>query len=164
MTDTADRPKGRSLKPLRALLPYIQPYTATLALAMLALLLASAAQLSFPVALRYLIDGGMAADAAAGVDQYFIGLLFAAVVFGVFAALRFYLVSWLGERVVADMRDAVYRRVIGSTRRFFEVTKTGEVLSRLTTDTTLIQSIAGAGLSIRYVPVSTFLGSLMLLV
>jgi ATP-binding cassette subfamily B protein len=69
------------------------------------------------------------------------------VVFGVFAALRYYLVTWLGERVVADLRTAVYRRVVRMDPTFFEVTRTGEVLSRLTADTTLVQSIAGANLS-----------------
>ena len=163
MTDHEDRPKGSSLHPLRALLPYIRPYKRTLFLAMGALLLASAAQLSFPVALRYLIDGGMSADAAANVDRYFLGLFVVAMAFGVFAALRFYLVTWLGERVVADLRSAVYRHVVRLDPAFFEVTKTGEVLSRLTTDTTLIQSISGAGLSIALRSTLNLLGALVML-
>ena len=100
MTDSAERPKGSSLKPLRALLPYIWPYKGTLALAIAALLLASAAQLTLPVALRYLIDGGMLSDDPSSIDKYFLGLFAVAMAFGLFAALRFYLVSWLGERVV----------------------------------------------------------------
>ena len=90
----------------------------------------------------------MAAGSAATINGYFIAFLGVAVLFGVFAALRFYIVTWLGERVVADMREAVYRRVVRMDPQFFEVTRTGEVLSRLTTDTTLVQSIAGSGLSI----------------
>ena len=147
MTEGADRPKGTSLRPLRALLPFIRPYTAVLGFAAAALLLAAAAQLALPIAVRYLIDGGLLSDDPDNIDKYFLGLLAVAMAFGSFAALRFYLVSWLGERVVADLRKAVYRHVLRLDPAFFEVTKTGEVLSRLTTDTTLIQSISGAGLS-----------------
>ena len=147
MTDGADRPKGSSLRPLRALVPYIRPYMGTLFLAIVALLLASAAQLTLPIAVRFLIDGGLLADDASNIDKYFLGLFAVAMAMGVFAAFRFYLVSWLGERVVADIRNSVYRHVVRLDPTFFEVTKTGEVLSRLTTDTTLIQSISGAGLS-----------------
>ncbi|NIL94161.1 MAG: ATP-binding cassette domain-containing protein [Woeseiaceae bacterium] len=148
MTETSERPKGATLKPLRALAPFIRPYLGTLYLALIALVLASAAQLTLPVAIRYLIDAGMLADRASSIDRYFLGLFVVAMAFGLFSALRFYLVTWLGERVVADIRDAVYRHVVRLDRTFFEITKTGEVLSRLTTDTTLIQSISGAGLSI----------------
>jgi ATP-binding cassette subfamily B protein len=115
---------------------------------MAALLLASAAQLGLPVAIRFLIDGGMMADDVSTIDRYFLGLFGVAMAFGIFSAFRFYLVTWLGERVVADIRKAVYAHVIRLDPTFFEVTKTGEVLSRLTTDTTLIQSISGTGLSI----------------
>ncbi len=148
MTDATDRPKGETLGPLRALVPYVMPYKGTLYLAMAALLLASAAQLGLPVAIRFLIDGGMMADDVSTIDQYFLGLFGVAMAFGIFSAFRFYLVTWLGERVVADLRKAVYAHVIRLDPTFFEVTKTGEVLSRLTTDTTLIQSISGTGLSI----------------
>ena len=148
MTDATDRPKGESLGPLRSLVPYVMPYKGTLYLAMAALLLASAAQLGLPVAIRFLIDGGMMADDVSNIDRYFLGLFGVAMAFGIFSAFRFYLVTWLGERVVADIRKAVYAHVIRLDPTFFEVTKTGEVLSRLTTDTTLIQSISGTGLSI----------------
>ena len=143
-----DRPKSRSLRPLRALLPYLAPHRAILLLALVALLVASAAMLALPVALRYLIDEGMAAGSSDTINRYFVAFLAAAAVFGVFAALRFYFVTWLGERVVADLRSAVYDRVIRMDPAFFEVTRTGEVLSRLTADTTLVQSIAGVNLSI----------------
>ncbi len=148
MTEATDRPKGESLGPLRSLVPYVMPYKGTLYLAMAALLLASAAQLGLPVAIRFLIDGGMMADDVSTIDRYFLGLFGVAMAFGIFSAFRFYLVTWLGERVVADIRKAVYAHVIRLDPTFFEVTKTGEVLSRLTTDTTLIQSISGTGLSI----------------
>ena len=92
-----------------------------------------------------------------------LGFLAAAVVFGVFAALRFYLVTWLGERVVADLREAVYRRVVRMDPTFFEVTRTGEVLSRLTADTTLVQAIAGVNLSITLRSMLNLIGALVML-
>jgi len=165
MADPAapDRPKSRSLKPLRALLPYLAPHRGILMLALLALLVAAAAMLALPVALRYLIDEGMAAGRAETVNRYFVAFLAAAGLFGVFAALRFYLVTWLGERVVADLRAAVYARVIRMDPAFFEVTRIGEVLSRLTADTTLVQSIAGVNLSITLRSAISIVGSLVML-
>jgi ATP-binding cassette subfamily B protein len=148
MEESSERPKGKSLRPLRALVPFVRPYLGTLYLAMAALVLASASQLALPVAIRYLIDAGLLAESAASIDRYFLGLFLVAVAFSLFSALRFYFIIWLGERVVADIRDAVYRHVIRLDTTFFEITRTGEVLSRLTTDTTLIQSLSGAGLSI----------------
>ncbi len=144
-------------------MPFLAPYKGMMAFALFALLVAAAAMLALPLALKLVIDNGFSAGSAQTINQYFLGLLVAAAIFGLFAALRFYLVSWLGERVVADIRDAVYRRVIRLDPAFFEVTKTGEVLSRLTTDTTLIQSIAGSGLSILLRSSLTFFGSLVLL-
>jgi ATP-binding cassette subfamily B protein len=128
-----------------------------------ALLLASAAQLSLPIAIRYLIDGGIVAEDPSSIDRYFVGLFVVALALAVFSSLRFYLVTWLGERVVADLRNAVYRHVIRLDPTFFEVTKTGEVLSRLTTDTTLIQSISGAGLSIALRSTLNLFGALIML-
>src|SRR5580765_6673576 len=158
-----DRPKSRSLKPLRALLPFLRPYRGTLVLALLALLVASAAMLSLPVAFRHLIDQGLSSRSAGTIDRYFVAFLAAAGVFGVFAALRFYFVTWLGERVTADLRAAVYASVIRMDPTFFEVTRTGEVLSRLTADTTLVQSIAGVNLSITLRSMISLIGSLVLL-
>jgi ATP-binding cassette subfamily B protein len=158
-----DRPKGRSLAPLRALLPYLAPHRGVLLLALLALLLAAAAMLALPIALRYLIDEGVAAGSPDTINRYFLAFLAAAAVFGVFAALRFYLVTWLGERVVADLRSAVYGRVIRMDPSFFEITRTGEVLSRLTADTTLVQAIAGVNLSITLRSAISIVGGLVML-
>ena len=160
----SDRPKAKSLRPLRTLWPFIKPYYRTLAAALAALLLASAAMLAMPVALRYLIDNGFAAQSVGTVNRYFGWFLLASLVFSLFAALRYYLVTWLGERVVADIRNAVYARVIRMDPAFFEVTRTGEVLSRLTTDTTLVQSISGSGLSIALRSTLSLVGGLVMLV
>jgi ATP-binding cassette subfamily B protein len=132
-------------------------------LALFALLIAAAAMLALPQALKNVIDKGFSTANAAAIDRYFLLLLLAAFVFAAFASLRFYLVGWIGERVVADIRSAVYQRVIHMDPAFFEVTKTGEVLSRLTTDTSLIQSLSGVGLSILLRSTVSFLGSLVLL-
>jgi ATP-binding cassette subfamily B protein len=158
-----DRPKGTSARPLRDLVPFIRPYLDRLMLALVALAVAAAAMLALPVALRHLIDAGFTSGNAAMIDRYFLLLIGVAVVFGAFAALRFYLIMWLGERVVADIREAVYSHVIRMDPAFYEVTKTGEVLSRLTADTTLIQSIAGVGLSITLRSILTLSGGLVML-
>jgi ATP-binding cassette subfamily B protein len=158
-----NRPKAKSLRPLRALLPFLRPYAGVLAAAMCALLIASGAMLALPIGLRQIIDHGMSAGDAATVNRYFVGFLLAAVVFGVFAALRFYLVTWLGERVVADLRTAVYRRVVRMDPTFFEITRTGEVLSRLTADTTLVQSIVGTSLSFTLRSIVNLGGALVML-
>jgi ATP-binding cassette subfamily B protein len=142
------RPKGRSLRPLAELLPYLRPYRGMLALSIAALLVASGLMLALPVAGRYVIDHGFASGDGAIVNRYFFYFGALIVVFCAFASARYYLLSWVGERVVADVRDAVYSHVIRMDPTFFEVTRTGEVLSRLTADTTLIQSIAGVGFSL----------------
>ncbi len=160
----ADRPKARSLKPLRALWPYLRRYKRTLFLALVALLVASGAMLVLPIAFKGVIDQGMVVRDQATLDTYFVAFLAAAVIFGVFAALRFYLVTWLGERVVADLREDVYSRVVRMDPTFFEITRTGEVLSRLTTDTTLVQSIAGVNLSITLRSIIQLIGALGLLI
>ena len=147
-TRDINRPKGSSLKPLRAMAPFLQPYLGTVLLAVVALLLASGAFLALPIAVRYVIDFGFSAADAATIDRYFIFFLAIALLFGIFGAARTYLVNWLGERVAADLRQKVYDHVIRLDLTFFEVTKTGEVLSRLAADTTLIQAISGSGLSI----------------
>ena len=162
--NSSERPKGSSLKPLKALVPFILAYRGTLVAALLALLVASAALLALPVALRYLIDNGFVQQNLGTVNRYFGWFLAASILFSLFAALRYYLVTWLGERVVADVRNAVYARVIRMDPAFFEVTRTGEVLSRLTTDTTLVQSISGSGLSIALRSTLSLVGGLVMLI
>ena len=160
---SADRPKAKSVRPLASLLPFLKPYRSVLAWAMVALLLASGSMLALPVALKHLVDRGMSAGNADTINIYFITFLGVAVLFGAFAAMRFYLVTWLGERVVADIRAAVYRNIIRMDPQFFEVTRTGEVLSRLTTDTTLVQSISGVGISIALRSTINLAGSIVMM-
>ncbi|MFT7126088.1 MAG: ATP-binding cassette subfamily B protein [Candidatus Azotimanducaceae bacterium] len=116
-----------------------------------------------PVAVRNVIDHGFSSADASNVDRYFFALLVFALVIGFFGAARAYFVNWLGERVVADLRDQVFRHVICMDPTFFEETRVGEVLSRLTADTTLIQSISGVGISIVLRSSIQFVGALILL-
>jgi ATP-binding cassette subfamily B protein len=164
LNETTDRPKAKSLRPLRTLWPFIVRYRVVLAFAIASLLVASFAMLALPVALRFLIDNGFIAQDLGTVKRYFLWFLAAALVFSLFASIRYYLVTWLGERVVADIRNAVYANVIRMDPVFFEVTRTGEVLSRLTTDTTLVQSISGSGISIALRTSLALVGGLVMLV
>lgn len=149
-TITRDTPKG-SPKSLSGLTPFLRPYRGRILLAVFFLVMAAVATLVFPVALRGLIDGGLAVtDKGAQVmalREHFFELFAVAVALGLFSAARFYMVSWLGERVTADLRNAVYRHVLRQSPEFFETTQTGEVLSRLTSDTTLVQTVVGSSLS-----------------
>jgi ATP-binding cassette subfamily B protein len=132
-------------------MPFLYPYRARIGLAVLFLLLAAASTLAFPQALRILIDNGLAhpdrSAVATALPGHFAQLFGVAVALAVFSAARFYSVTWLGERVTADLRSAVYARVLQQSPVFFETTQTGEVLSRLTTDTTLVQTVVGSSLS-----------------
>ena len=120
-------------------------------MAMVFLVLAAIATLAFPVALRQLIDGGLVqagkGEQVMALRDHFFALFGVSVLLGIFSAARFYTVSWLGERVTADLRNAVYRHVVEQSPEFFETTQTGEVLSRLTADTTLVQTVVGSSLS-----------------
>ncbi len=158
-----DRPKASNLKPLRLALPFMRPYITRLLCAFLFLMLASVAMLAMPVAIRYVIDFGFSSDKIDSINTYFMALLGLAVCFAIFASLRYYLVMWIGERVVADIRAAVYKHVIKMSPAFFEVTRTGEVLSRLTTDTTLVQTVFGAGLSVALRSLFSVVGCLIML-
>jgi ATP-binding cassette subfamily B protein len=144
-------PPARDVRSLAGLLPFLRPYRGRILAAALFLLLAAASTLVFPVALRGLIDQGLVTnDPGARVmalREHFFALFAVGVALGIFSAARFYMVSWLGERVTADLRNAVYAHVVRQSPEFFETTQTGEVLSRLTTDTTLVQTVVGSSLS-----------------
>lgn len=140
-----------SPKSLSGLTPFLSPYLGRILLSLVFLLLAAAATLAFPLALRNLIDGGLLAsdhgNRAMALQGHFLALFGVAIALGIFSAARFYMVSWLGERVTADLRNAVYNHVLQQSPAFFETTQTGEVLSRLTADTTLVQTVVGSSLS-----------------
>jgi ATP-binding cassette subfamily B protein len=148
ISNNSERSPSRNLKPLKQALPFLLRYRLQLFFAILFLLIAAVAALGMPVAIRSVIDFGFSSERSGSIDRYFINLLLLAAVFAIFAALRFYTVMWIGERVVADIRKAVYEHVVTLSPSYFETTRTGEILSRLTTDTTLVQSVFGAGLSI----------------
>ncbi|MEY3969720.1 MAG: hypothetical protein RL617_733, partial [Pseudomonadota bacterium] len=132
----------RSIDQLRPIWALAAQYPRQWFLAFLFLLLAAASTLSVPLAFRGLIDQGLS-----GLAEPFGLLVLIAVALGVFTALRFYFMSWLGERVVADLRRSVYAHVLVQPPRYFETLQTGEVLSRLTADTTLIQTLIGTSVS-----------------
>ena len=165
---TTERPKSSSPKSLSGLTPFLRPYQARIALAGLFLVLAAVATLVFPLALRSLIDGGLVqSDKGAQVmalREHFAELFAVAVALGLFSAGRFYMVSWLGERITADIRNAVYGHVLHQSPQFFESTQTGEVLSRLTADTTLVQTVVGSSLSMGLRNAVMGLGALAMLI
>jgi ATP-binding cassette subfamily B protein len=144
----AARAKSRSLRPLRDLAPYLKPYRWKIAWAVLALLCSTAATLVLPAAARLVVDHGFSAADAERLNYYFLPLLVAVAVWALATATRFYFVTWLGERVIADIRKGVFDHVMSLTPSFFEATRTGEVLSRLTADTTLIQTVVGSSASV----------------
>ncbi len=164
----ASPPATASPRSLSGLLPFLLPYSARIGLALTFLVLAAVATLAFPVALRSLIDGGLVqSDKGAQVmamREHFVALFAVAVALGLFSAARFYMVSWLGERVTADLRNAVYAHVLEQSPEFFETTQTGEVLSRLSADTTLVQTVVGSSLSMGLRNTVMGLGALCMLI
>ncbi|MGF6274561.1 ATP-binding cassette subfamily B protein [Massilia sp. UYP11] len=172
-----------SLATLRGLGPFLRPYRRQFLLAGVALLFAAGATLAIPAAFKQMIDMGFgaagaasgtsAATSAAGaaieggslehINATFLALFGVAAVLAVATAARFYMVSWLGERVTADIRSSVYGHVVRQSPEFFETTRTGEVLSRLTTDTTLIQTVVGTSISLALRNTLLFFGGLVML-
>ena len=142
--DAQDRVKSRDLRQLRRLAGYLAAYRLQVAGALLALVIAAAAVLSLGVGLRYLIDSGFAAERAEALDHALRASILVILSLAVATYLRSYLVAWLGERVVARIRSEVYSHIIRMPPGFFETTRTGEVLSRITTDTTVVQTVIGS--------------------
>ena len=142
-----ERPKGRDLRTLRRAAGFLRPYWRRVAGAMIALTVTASSVLGLGQGLRALIDGGFSGGDPNALENALFLLVGLSIVMAAGTYCRFYLVTWLGERVVADLRDAVFDRVIRMDPAFFEVTKTGEILSRLTTDTTLLQSVIGSSVS-----------------
>ncbi len=128
-------------------MPYLAPYRTQVAGAILALIVAAVAVLGLGVGLRVLIDQGLAETDPDFLDEALVVLIATVVVLAIASFARSFLVSWIGERVVADLRRDVFNRIVALSPTFFEVTRTGEVLSRLTTDTTVLQTVVGSSLS-----------------
>jgi ATP-binding cassette subfamily B protein len=168
MADDKQRPAAATPRSLSGLLPFIRPYRGRVALAGLFLVMAAASTLAFPIALKVLIDQGLIAtdpgERVMALRDHFLALFAVAAALGGFSAARFYMVSWLGERITADLRNAVYAHVLRQSPEFFESTKTGEVLSRLTTDTTLVQTVVGSSLSMGLRNVVMGIGAVVMLV
>ena len=165
-TTTPKKPLKSSLATLAGLFPFLTPYKRQFMLAGIALIIAAASTLTIPYAFKQMIDLGFGAagtKSTGHIDLYFIALFAVACVLAAATAARFYMVSWLGERVTADLRSAVYGHVVTQSPQFFETTQTGEVLSRLTTDTTLIQALVGTSVSMALRNALLFIGGLAML-
>ena len=162
--ELAERPGRKDPRPLKGLLPYLKPYTRQMALALVALTIAAGATLTLPVAVRYLIDLNFTAATVSDVNQYFIFLMAVAIVLALATAMRYYFVTWLGERMVADIRGDVFDRMILLGPTFYETTRTGEVLSRLTSDTAVLQSVIGSGASVALRNAFLLVGGLTMLI
>ncbi|MBC7454817.1 MAG: ATP-binding cassette domain-containing protein, partial [Massilia sp.] len=164
-----DASRKGSLAAFKGLLPFLLPYRRQFFLAAIALVVAAGATLTIPYAFKQMIDRGFGAAAGAGVgsiqhvDATFLALFGVATVLALATAARFFTVSWLGERVTADIRSAVYAHVVNQSPEFFETTQTGEVLSRITTDTTLIQAVVGTSISMALRNILLFVGGLVML-
>ena len=157
------QPANRKFSSLFHLSVFFKPYKLRMLMAFIVLIIAAAAALALPIAIKSIVDQGYLLKQSDKTNQYFILLLAIVLVMAVFSALRFYLVMWLGERIVADIRSKLYQHILKMEPAFFEATRTGEVLSRLTTDTTLVQSVVGAGISVTLRCSFVLIGSLIML-
>ena len=168
MSKPDDRAASATPRSLSGLLPFLRPYRGGIALALLFLVMAALSTLVFPIALKSLIDQGVVAadpnERLMALRGHFLALFGVGAALGLFSALRFYAVTWLGERVTADLRNAVYAHVVRQSPEFFETTATGEVLSRLTTDTTLVQTVVGSSLSMGLRNMVMGLGAMLMLI
>jgi len=163
-TPYADRPVTKDVGQLSGIVRFLMPYKLWVLGALAALFVAAGSVLAIGQALRRVVDLGFSPENAEYLDQYFLALLGVVTVLAFATFARFYMVSWIGERVVADVRKEVYNHVISLSPEFFETTPTGEILSRLTADTTLIQTVIGSSASIALRNILIFIGGGILLV
>jgi ATP-binding cassette subfamily B protein len=152
------------LSPLRPLLPYALRYKSTIALAFVALVVAAGATLTLPLAVRGMIDHGFSADSAGTVNAYFGAMIAVAATLAIASATRYYFVMTLGERVVADLRADLFKHLAGLDAAFYDTAKTGELLSRLTADTTLLKSAFGSSASVALRNFFMFIGAVVMMV
>ncbi|WP_035725876.1 ABC transporter transmembrane domain-containing protein [Fodinicurvata fenggangensis] len=157
------RPKSRDINILGYLWRFVRPYRLQVAGAMVALTVAAATLLTFGFGIRQLVDRGFTAGDAALLDRALLVLALAIVILSISSFARYFLVSWIGERVIADIRKAVFNHVVSLSPAYFETTRTGEILSRLTTDTTLLQTVVGTSVSIALRNFLLLVGGLVLL-
>ncbi|MGK2740628.1 ABC transporter transmembrane domain-containing protein [Tepidicaulis sp. LMO-SS28] len=158
------RKPAKTVRPLMKLKPFVLAYQGMLWAAFFALVMATLSTLAIPMAMRRMLDEGFSKENAAFIDQYFAMLILVALALGLSSAARFYFVSWIGERVVSDLRKAVYRHLLSLSPAFFEITRTGEVLSRLTADTTLIKTVVGSSASVALRNVFLLIGAATMMV
>src|SRR5262249_9412235 len=144
----SEHQQGRRLKPLLSLLPYIARYRWRASAALIALLVAAVTTLLVPIAVRRMIDFGFSRESANLIDSYFAVMIAIVVVLALARASRFYLVPTLGERIVADLREGVFGLLVSLSLAYFDEAKSGELVSRLTADTTQIKAAVGASVSI----------------
>jgi ATP-binding cassette subfamily B protein len=162
-TIAEQRPPSRNLRVLKQLLTFLRPYRSAVLGAVIALLIAAGAVLGFGVVLQRVVDHGLSSGSGAALNQALLLFLIVVTVMSASVAARVYLVTWIGERVVADIRKAVFAKVLKLEPAFFEVTRTGEVISRLTTDTSLLQVVVGSTLAIAVRNVLLISGGLVML-
>jgi len=155
--------RQRDLSSLRMLLPYMAPYRWQLVGAAIALMVAAGTVLAMGTGLRFLIDKGFAVGDPVLLDQAVIVLSGVVLLLALASYARFFLISWVGERVVADLRSAVFNHVVGLSATFFESRRTGELISRIGTDTTLVQTVVGSSVSIALRNTLMFAGGLVML-
>jgi ATP-binding cassette, subfamily B, bacterial len=161
--DASDK-KRRSLKPLVSLLPYLKRYPFALGGGLAALVVSSAAMLAVPLAVRGMIDQGFSSSNGHVIDRWFLALILFGAVLALASSSRVYIVNWLGERIVADLRSDVFRHVATLGPAFFERTHSGEVMSRLTADTTQLKAVCGSTLSQALRNAIMLIGALILMV
>lgn len=156
--------KSKDLRPLLNLLPYLKLYRRQVVYALIALVFASASTLVVPVVVRQILDQGFNAANIELINSYFLGMIGVVFVMAASSAIRFYYVSWIGERVVADVRDSLFGHLLTLTPQFYESQKTGNVVSRLTADTTQIKSAFSSTASIALRNAVTLIGALALMI
>ena len=158
------RAKAANLKPLSRLLPFLFQYRLQIGLAVVFLILAAASTLVVPVAVRRVIDNGFSGENAGFVDQYFSVMLLVVAVLAVSSAGRYYCVTWIGERVVADLRDKVFSHLLDLSPSFYDTAQSGEVLARLTADTTQVKNVFGSTVSVALRNLVMLVGAIAMLI
>ena len=158
-----DRPATRNLAALKRLLQFAWPYRRRLALALVALLIAAGSVLAFGQVIRVVVDSGLGTGSVEALDRSLMLFLFVVVLTAAAMMVRSYLLNWLGERVVADIRQAVFERVLALDVAFFETTRTGEVISRLTSDTAILQVVVGSTLAMAIRTTLLIVGGVLML-